>query len=125
MLEACGRLFKEGVRVMVYPMLGHQLRRLIADPVACQVCFPETYKIDDNSVITAADGQVRPKVAGLFEHLRTNGFLVPITGASLQALACQPRTLAERIQAGTPGWEKEVPVPVAAEIKRLKLWQKA
>jgi len=124
-LEACGRLFKEGVRVMVYPMRGDQLRRLIADPVACQVCFPETYKIEDNSVITAADVQVRPKVAGLFEHLRTNGFLVPITGASSQALACQPRTLAERIRAGTPGWEKEVPVPVAAEIKRLKLWQKS
>jgi hypothetical protein len=121
-LEACGRLFKEGVRVMVYPMRGDQLRRLVSDPVACQVCFPETYQVDVDSVVTAADVQVRPKVAGLFEHLRNNGFLVPITGASPQSLACQPRTLADRIHAGTEGWEREVPQAVADEIKRLKLW---
>ena len=123
-LEACGRLFKENVKVMVYPMRGDQLSRLIEDPVACQVCFPETYKIDVDSVVTAADVQVRPAVAGLFVHLRTNGFLVPITGASSQALACQPRTLAERIAAGVEGWEREVPAPVAKEIIRRKLWSK-
>lgn len=122
-LEACGRLFKENVRVMVYPMRGDQLRRLIEDPVACQVCFPETYQVEIDSVVTAADVQVRPAVAGLFTHLRTNGFLVPITGASALALACQPRTLAERIAAGVEGWEKEVPAPVAREIIRRKLWR--
>jgi hypothetical protein len=74
------------------------------------------------AVVTAADVQVRPKVAGLFEHLRNNGFLVPITGASPAALACQPRTLAERIRQGYEGWEKEVPPAVAAAIKRSKLW---
>jgi hypothetical protein len=121
-LEACGRLFKDGVKVMVYPMRGDQLRRLIADPVACLVCFPETYQVALDAVVTAADVQVRPKVAGLFEHLRNNGFLVPITGASPAALACQPRTLAERIRQGYEGWEKEVPPAVAAEIKRSKLW---
>jgi hypothetical protein len=123
-LEACGRLFKENVKVMVYPMRGDQLSRLVEDPVACQVCFPETYQIEVDSVVTAADVQVRPAVAGLFEHLRTNGFLVPLTGASPQALACQPRTLAERIAAGVAGWEREVPAPVAKEITRRKLWSK-
>lgn len=121
-LEACGRLFKEGVRVMVYPMRGDQLRRLVADPVACLVCFPETYQVPLDSVVTAADVQVRPKVAGLFQHLRANGFLIPITGASPDALACQPRTLAERIRQGQAGWEKEVPPAVAAEIRRAGLW---
>lgn len=121
-LEACGRLFKDGVKVMVYPMRGDQLRRLISDPVACLVCFPETYQVALDAVVTAADVQVRPKVAGLFEHLRNNGFLVPITGASPAALACQPRTLAERIRQGYVGWEKEVPPEVAVEIKRSKRW---
>lgn len=121
-LEACGRLFKDGVRVMVYPMRGDQLRRVIADPVACSVCFPESYQVSLDSVITAADVQVRPVVAGLFTHLRNNGFLVPITGASPAALACQPRTLAERIRQGFSGWEREVPPAVADVIKRQKLW---
>jgi len=122
-LEACGRLFKEGVSVMVYPMRGDQLRRLVADPVACLVCFPETYRVPLDSVVTAADVQVRPQVAGLFEHLRNNGFLVPITGASPAALACQPRTLAQRIGEGYQGWELEVPPAVAAAIKRTHLWK--
>ena len=121
-LESCGRLFKDGVRVMVYPMLGDQLRRLILDPVACKVCFPESYRIAEDSVVTASDIQMRPSVAGLFQHLLNNGFLVPITGADRVAMACQPRTLAERIRKGVPGWDQEVPPSVAVAIRSLKLW---
>lgn len=121
-LESCGRLFKDGVRVMVYPMRGDQLRRLILDPVACKVCFPESYLIAEDSVVTAADIQIRPSVEGLFQHLLNNGFLVPITGADAQAMACQPRTLAERIRRREGGWEHEVPPAVAVAIKSLNLW---
>lgn len=121
-LESCGRLFKDGVRVMVYPMRGDQLRRLVLDPVACKVCFPESYSVDEKAIATANDIQMRPSVSGLFQHLLNNGFLVPISGADPIAMACQPRTLAERIRAGTPGWEQEVPPTVAIAIKSLKLW---
>ena len=65
---------------------------------------------------------MRPSVAGLFQHLLNNGFLVPTTGADPLAMACQPRTLAERIRKNEPGWEKEVPPPVAVAIRSLKLW---
>lgn len=121
-LESCGRLFKGGVRVMVYPMRGDQLRRLVQDPVACRICFPETSSFADDSVVTASDIQLRPTVQGLFQHLLNNGFLVPITGADPAALACQPRTLADRIRLGVPGWDKEVPPSVALAIKSLRLW---
>jgi hypothetical protein len=121
-LESCGRLFKDGVRVMVYPMRGDQLRRLILDPVACKVCFPESYSVAEDSVVTAADIQMRPSVAGLFQHLLNNGFLIPITGADPAAMACQPRTLAERIRKNEPGWEQEVPPSVAVAIRSLRLW---
>ncbi len=121
-LEASGRLFKDGVRVMVYPMRGDQLRRLVQDPVACKICFPESYKVAPDAVATASDIEMRPSVMGLFQHLLNNGFLVPITGADAKALACQPRTLAERIRTNTPGWEEEVPASVVVAIKSLKLW---
>jgi hypothetical protein len=65
---------------------------------------------------------MRPSVAGLFQHLLNNGFLVPITGADPVAMACQPRTLAERIRKGVPGWDQEVPPSVAVAIRSLKLW---
>ena len=61
-------------------------------------------------------------MSGLFQHLLNNGFFVPITGADPAAMACQPRTLADRIRAGDSGWEKEVPPAVAVAIKSLKLW---
>jgi hypothetical protein len=121
-LESFGRLFKDRVQVMVYPMRGDQLRRLVADPVACKVCFPESYSIKEDAVIAAGDIQMRPSVSGLFQHLLNNGFFVPITGADPAAMACQPRTLADRIRAGDAGWEKEVPPAVAVAIKSLKLW---
>jgi hypothetical protein len=121
-LESFGRLFKDGVQVMVYPMRGDQLRRLVADPVACKVCFPESYSIKEDAVIAAGDIQMRPTVAGLFQHLLNNGFFVPIAGADPAAMACQPRTLADRIRAGETGWDKEVPPPVAIAIRSLKLW---
>ena len=121
-LESFGRLFKDGVQVMVYPMRGDQLRRLVADPVACKVCFPESYTIKEDAVVAAGDIQMRPTVAGLFQHLLNNRFFVPIDGADPVAMACQPRTLADRIRAGDAGWEKEVPASVAVAIKSLKLW---
>ena len=121
-LESCGRMFKGGVRVMVYPMRGDQLRRLVQDPVACRICFPETSSFADDSVVTASDVQLRPTVQGLFQHLLNNGFLVPIAGADPAALACQPRTLADRIRADVPGWDKEVPPSVALAIRSLRLW---
>ena len=121
-LESCGRMFKGGVRVMVYPMRGDQLRRLVQDPVACRICFPETSSFADDSVVTASDVQLRPTVQGLFQHLLNNGFLVPIAGADPAALACQPRTLADRIRDDVPGWDKEVPPSVALAIRSLRLW---
>jgi hypothetical protein len=82
----------------------------------------DSYRIAEDSVVTASDIQMRPSVAGLFQHLLNNGFLVPITGADPVAMACQPRTLAERIRKGVPGWDQEVPPSVAVAIRSLKLW---
>lgn len=121
-LEACGRLFKDGVSILVYPMRGDQLRRLISDPVACRVCFAESYSVVEDSVVTAGDIQMRPTVEGLYKHLLNNGFLVPLDGADMTAMSCQPRTLADRIRRDDKGWEREVPTKVADAIRSLRLW---
>jgi hypothetical protein len=61
-------------------------------------------------------------VAGLYAHLLNNGFLVPLDGADMAAMSCQPRTLADRIRRDEKGWEREVPTKVADAIRSLRLW---
>lgn len=123
LLEALGRLFKSGVRLLVYPMSGRQLNRLYQDPVARKVCFPDGYVVPEDAVVTLDTVRLQPGVAGLLNHLRLAGSLVAIPACDPAALACQPRTLAERIRAGAPGWDAEVDARTAASIRRQRLWQ--
>lgn len=122
LLEALGRLFKSGVRLVVYPMLGAQLNRLYQDPVARRVCFPEGYTAPDEAVVTLDTLRLHPGVAGLLSHLRLAGSLAAVTGCDAAALACQPRTLVERIRRNDAGWESEVDPRTAQSIRRLRLW---
>lgn len=122
LLEALGRLFKSGVRVLVYPMSGAQLNRLYADPVARRVCFPEGAEVPADRVVTLGSLRLRPEVACLLDHLRLARALAEIPDADPAALACQPRTLAARIGAGDAGWERELDPRTVASIRRLRLW---
>ena len=123
LLEALGRLFKAGVRLLVYPMAGAQLNRLYQDPVARRVCFPDCYAVPDESVVTLESLRLRPEVAHLLEHLKASRALDAIPDADPAALACQPRTLVARIQAGQAGWDAEVDPRTAASIRRRGLWR--
>ncbi len=123
LLEALGRLFKGGVRLLVYPMSGAQLNRLYQDPVARRVCFPDGLAVPDDSVVTLATLCLRPEVANLLDYLRVTRALAAIPDGDPVALACQPRTLVARIQSGQPGWEAEVEPRTAASIRRLGLWR--
>lgn len=123
LLEALGRLFKSGVRVLVYPMSGAQLNRLYQDPVARRVCFPEGYVAPEDAVVTLDTLRLQPGVAGLLAHLRLSGALVAIPRCDPAALRCQPRTLADRIRRDEPGWESELDPRTAASIRRLRLWR--
>jgi len=122
-LESCGRLFKDGVRVMVYPMRGDQLRRLILDPVACKVCFPESYSIAEDSVITASDIQMRPSSGRPFpapaeQRLSWCRSPAPTRRPWPASPAPWPSVSARTRAAG----RIEVPPSVAVAIRSLKLW---
>lgn len=123
LLEALGRLFKSGVRLLVYPMSGRQLSRLYQDPVARRVCFPEGYTVPDDAVVTLDSVRLHPGVAGLLGHLRLGGSLAAVPDCDPTALACQPRTLADRIRRDETGWEAEVDPRTAASIRRQGLWR--
>lgn len=123
LLEALGRLFKSGVRLLVYPMSGAQLNRLYQDPVARRVCFPEGYAVPDDAVVTLDSLRLHPGVAGLLSHLRLSGSLAAVSGCDPSVLASQPRTLIDRIRRDEAGWEAEVDPRTATSIRRLRLWR--
>lgn len=120
-LEACGRLFKDQVRLFVYPMKLGRLRRL-AGTTEGDGLFESSCDGADDTVMTAAKLPMRPAVSHLYEHLLANGRIVALDEYDPVALDCSPRTLADRIRNDEPGWEHEVPEIVAEIIRDRKPW---
>lgn len=119
-LEACGRLFKDNVRLYVYPMRLGRLRALAGGDGA--KLFDSACGGEDLSVVTADCLPMRPAVRHLFSHLLETSRIVPLLDYDEAALACAPRTLAERIANDEPGWEHEVPPAVASRIRESRPW---
>lgn len=121
-LEACGRLFKDKVRMYVYPMRRVQLRRLASSHEGGRSLFEDRAEGDDEAVVTAENVPMRPAVRHLYEHLLENGLIRSLCEYDPAALNCRPRTLLARINDDEPGWEREVPPAVAELIRKKRHW---
>ena len=121
-LEACGRLFKDKVRMYVYPMRRVQLRRLAASLEGGRSLFEDSTEGDAESVVTAENVPMRPAVRHLYAHLLENGLVRSLCEYDPAALNCRPRTLLARIHDDEPGWEHEVPGAVAEIIRQKRPW---
>ncbi len=100
LMESLGQLFRNGVKLYVYPWLNR-----------------ETGKI-----ITLENFEPAPGVKHLYEHLLANGFVEPIRNFNADYLAASSLGVLEKLQAGDPDWEKQVPGPIAETIKSKKLF---
>lgn len=121
-LEACGRLFKDNVRLYVYPMRLGRLRAIAGAGQDGAGLFDSGCGGEDTSVVTADCLPMRPAVRHLFAHLLETDRIVPLLRYDEAALACAPRTLADRIANDEPGWEHEVPETVAEWIRARRPW---
>lgn len=121
-LEACGRLFKDKVRMYVYPMRRVQLRRLAASLEGGRSLFEDSAEGDAESVVTAENVPMRAAVRHLYAHLLENGLVRSLCEYDPAALNCRPRTLLARIHDDEPGWEHEVPEAVAELIRAKRPW---
>lgn len=94
-LESFGRLFKNDLKLYVYPY--------------CDPSLGTTTTLDDLIV---------PKhLAHLYQHLRGNGHLVAIEGANPAYSHIFSRNVLAKIREGDPDWETMVPGEVATLIK--------
>jgi hypothetical protein len=110
-LEAIGRLFREEVRLYVYPM--HR------DALASYCLLPP---LAGTSIYTAENLQVAPHLHHLYAHLLANRHIVSVSHYDPSAMAIPSRDILRRIQAGTPGWELLVPPEAAALIRARSLF---
>ena len=100
MLEALGRLFKNSVKLFVYPW---------RDPVTGQVTTAENMKVARH-------------LQHLYTHLIENHFVESIHKHNVEYLPIFSRDVLARIQTYDSSWESMVPKPIVEMIKRDKLF---
>jgi len=94
-LESFGRMFKNELKLFVYPLREKA----------------------NGALITAENLKVSPHLSHLYAHLLENRFIEPIRGYNPDYLPIFSREVLAQIQSGTPGWEAAVPPQVARMIK--------
>lgn len=99
-LESFGRLFKNDLKLYVYPALNEA----------------------DNSLVTAANLKVPAHLRHLYVHLFENECIVPIETANPLTVAFSSRQVTSLIQSGNNSWEELVTPEVAALIKEKQFF---
>ncbi len=100
LLESFGRLFKNDLKIYVYPY---------EDPAS-------------GRLITAETVPVAPHVRHLHAYLVENHYIESLENVDPSYLPIFPHEILERIQAGDPSWESMVPTEVARIIRQRKLF---
>jgi hypothetical protein len=99
-LEGLGRLFKQGVKLYVYPR-----------------------RQPDGTVLSAQDFPIAPHLRHLYQHLLENEFLRPLEAGEISHLDISSADVLAAIRRGDPSWKNKVPPEVAAIIEERNLFR--
>jgi hypothetical protein len=99
-LEAMGRLFLPGVKLLVQP--GH-------DPAS-------------GIFVTGHTLTVPEPIREIYEYLVRTQRIVDLAGTEKDLPSCSSSEILRNIRAGKKGWEENVPKPVANLIRRRRLF---
>ena len=122
-LESFGRLFRNAVKLYIYPMRQEAYDRYVATGQA--TAGPGSigaHAFAANVLITARNVQVVDHLRNLYDHLLENHYLDCIVGFDPAILNIFSRDVLRRIKENDSSWEKMVPEPVATAIKRRGLF---
>ena len=118
-LESFGRLFRNAVKLYVYPMSGAAYDRYIIESgrtgAAAQSAAP-------NVLITAKNVRVVDHLTSLYTHLLENHFIDNIVGFDRNILGIFSRDALRKIKDRDLLWESMVPESIALAIKRRGLF---
>ena len=124
-LESFGRLFKNSVKLYIYPMrMGAYNRYCQSDPTnrpTSSLGISE-HPLAMDVWINATNLQVELHLRNLYAHLLENHHVVPVVGYNASLMEIFSRDILDRIQTGKPGWEKMVPDKASTIIKERHLF---
>jgi cobalamin biosynthesis Mg chelatase CobN len=100
-LEAFGRMFKNDLKLYIYPVSEDGQDRLA----------------------TAETLDVAPHLRHLYAHLLRNGHIVDIRRYRREYQRIHARTVLACIRSGDSQWEAMVPAPVVRMVKERKLFE--
>lgn len=99
-LESFGRMFKNDLKLYVYPLL----------------------EAKTGAVITAANLRVAPNLRHLHAYLVENRFIDSLRDYDEKCLSIFSRDVLQKLRCGDPSWEASVPSEVATMIRERKLF---
>ena len=99
-LEALGRLFRNSLKLYVYPYQDETT----------------------GEIITADNLRVAPQLQHLYAHLHENRQIQMLRGIDESCLPCYAQRVLAKIRTHDPSWEQMVPVQVAQMIKARRLF---
>jgi len=121
-LEAFGPLFRNAVKLYIYPMRQEAYDRYLTTGQPAAPGASVGHAFAANVLITARNVHVVDNLRNLYDHLQENHYIDSIVGFDATILSIFSRDVLRRIKEGDPTWEKMVPVPVAEAIKKRHLF---
>ena len=118
-LESFGRLFRNAVKLYVYPMSREAYERYIVESRDSGEKAPSAAP---SILITAKNVRVVDRLASLYSHLLENHYIDSIVGFDTNILGIFSRDALKRIREHDGIWEDMVPKSVALAIKRRGLF---
>jgi hypothetical protein len=118
-LEAFGRMFRNSVKLYVYPMWLSEYERYRARGGE----QGGSSEANSSGALVDADNiKIDGRVADLYEHICKNRMVTSVTGFNPDVLHIYSRDVLKKIRNQDSSWETLVPVAVAEGIKRRGLF---
>ena len=124
-LESFGRLFKNLIKLYIYPMRKTAYDRYcMTNPTECPTPLPGTslHPLATDVWVNAVNLQVELHLRNLYAHLLENHYIAAIVGYDASIMDIFSRDVLTKIQTGETGWERMVPEKAAAIIKERHLF---
>jgi hypothetical protein len=118
-LESFGRLFRNEVKLYVYPMSEEAYTRYIVEAGGNAASM---HRSASSILISAKNVRIAKHLANLYAHLLENRYIESIVGFDADILNVFSRDVLENIRINNPSWESMVPIPVVQAIKRKGLF---
>jgi hypothetical protein len=119
-LESFGRLFRNSVKLYIYPMRQEAYDMYIAPDSGSHTTTGHAFA--SNVLITSKNVRIVENLANLYAHLLENHYIDSIVGFDPDILSIFSRDVLRRIKEKDPTWENMVPTPVVEAIKRRGLF---